>query len=49
MDIPYTSNSVLAALQNLNQQTNRVEREAVMKGGLKDIFEMVHVGSEKHH
>ena len=35
MAIPYTSNSVLAPLQNLNQQTNRVEREAVLKAGLK--------------
>ena len=38
MDIPYTSNSVLAALQNLSQQTNRVEREAVLKAGLKEIL-----------
>ena len=37
MDIPYTSHSVLAALQNLSQQTNRVEREAVLKAGLKEI------------
>ena len=38
MDIPYTSHSVLAALQNLSQQTNRVEREAVLKAGLKEIL-----------
>ena len=38
MTIPYTSHSVLAALQNLSQQTNRVEREAVLKAGLKDIL-----------
>ena len=37
-DIPYTSNSVLAALQNLSQQTSRVEREAVLKAGLKEIL-----------
>ena len=35
MDIPYTSNSVL---QNLSQQTNRAEREAVLKAGLKEIL-----------
>ena len=35
MAIPYTSHSVLAALQNLSQQTNKVEREAVLKAGLK--------------
>ena len=28
----------LAALQNLSQQTNRVEREAVLKAGLKEIL-----------
>ena len=38
MDVPYTSHSVLAALQNLSQQTNRVEREAVLKAGLKEIL-----------
>ena len=38
MDIPYTSHSVLAALQNLSQQTNRSEREAVLKAGLKEIL-----------
>ena len=38
MDIPYTSHSVLTALQNLSQQTNRVEREAVLKAGLKEIL-----------
>ena len=38
MDIPYTSNSVSAALQNLSQQTNRGEREAVLKAGLKEIL-----------
>ena len=38
MDIPYTSHSVLTALQTLSQQTNRVEREAVLKAGLKEIL-----------
>ena len=38
MDVPYTSHSVLTALQNLSQQTNRVEREAVLKAGLKEIL-----------
>ena len=38
MDVPYTSHSVLMALQNLSQQTNRVEREAVLKAGLKEIL-----------
>ena len=38
MDVPYTFHSVLAALQNLSQQTNRVEREAVLKAGLKEIL-----------
>ena len=38
MNILYTSHSVLAALQNLSQQTNRVEREAVLKAGLKEIL-----------
>ena len=38
MAIPYTSNSVLTALQNLSQQTNRFEREAVLKAGLKEIL-----------
>ena len=38
MAIPYTSNSVLAALQNLSQQTNRVERKAVLNAGLKEIL-----------
>ena len=38
MDLPYTSNSVLAALQSLSQQTNRVERETVLKAGLKEIL-----------
>ena len=38
MAIPYTSHSVLAALQNLSQQTNKVEREAVLKAGLKEIL-----------
>ena len=38
MDIPYTSHSVLTALQNLSQQTNRVGREAVLKAGLKEIL-----------
>ena len=33
MALPYTSHSVLTALQNLSQQTNRVEREAVLKAG----------------
>ena len=38
MDVPYTSHAVLTALQNLSQQTNRVEREAVLKAGLKEIL-----------
>ena len=38
MDVPYTSHSVLTALQNLSQQTDRVEREAVLKVGLKEIL-----------
>ena len=38
MDVPYTSHSVLTALQNLSQQTNRVEREAVLKARLKEIL-----------
>ena len=38
MALPYTSKSVLTALQNLSQQTNRVEREAVLKAGLKEIL-----------
>ena len=32
------SHSVLASLQNLSQQTNRVEREPVLKAGLKEIL-----------
>ena len=38
MALPYTSHSVLAALRNLSQQTNRTEREAVLKAGLKEIL-----------
>ena len=38
MDIPYTSHSVLTALQDLSQQTNRVGRDAVLKAGLKEIL-----------
>ena len=38
MAIPYTPHSFLAALQNLSQQTNRVEREAILKAGLKEIL-----------
>ena len=38
MAVPYTSRSVLAALQNLSQQTDKVEREAVLKAGLKEIL-----------
>ena len=38
MNIPYTSHSILTALQKLSQQTNRVEREAVLKAGLKEIL-----------
>ena len=38
MDVPYTSHAVLTALQNLSQQSNRVEREAVLKAGLKEIL-----------
>ena len=38
MALPYTLHSVLAALQNLSQQTNRVQREAILKAGLKEIL-----------
>ena len=38
MALAYTSKSVLTALQNSSQQTNRVEREAVLKAGLKEIL-----------
>ena len=38
MALPYTSHSVLVALQNLSQQTTTDEREAVLKAGLKEIL-----------
>ena len=47
MAIPYTSYSVLAALQNLSQQPNRVEREAVLKAGLKEILKWFTLAAKK--
>ena len=38
MSLPYTSHSVLTALQNLSRQTTTDEREAVLKAGLKEIL-----------
>ena len=38
MAIPYTSHLVLPALQNLSQQTNKFEKKAVLKAGLKEIL-----------
>ena len=38
MALPTTSKSILHALQNLSQQTNKHAREALLKAGLKEIL-----------